>query len=123
VFCNRRSAAEWLARRLDAAGWPAAHLSAALPQPERMAAIEAVRTFRARIVVCTDVMARGVDLERINLVISLDLPPDAATYVHRVGRTGRFGARGLSVALLSSAELAELQGYLDMTRGGALHMC
>ena len=64
-------------------------------------------------------MARGVDLERVNLVVNLDLPYDAATYVHRVGRTGRFGTRGLSVSYVSQAELEVLRGYLLEASGGA----
>lgn len=55
---------------------------------------------------------------RVNLVVNLDLPPDAATYVHRVGRTGRFGSRGVAVALLNAAELDKLRGYLADVRGG-----
>jgi ATP-dependent RNA helicase DDX20 len=64
VFCNRKPAAEWLSRRLTTAGCPAAYLSADLPQEARMAAMEAVRGFRVRIIVSTDVMARGVDFDR-----------------------------------------------------------
>jgi superfamily II DNA/RNA helicase len=60
---------------------------------------------------------------RVNLVVNLDLPPDAATYVHRVGRTGRFGSRGVAVALLSGAELATLRGYLTDVRGGKHDKC
>jgi ATP-dependent RNA helicase DDX20 len=64
VFCNRKPAAEWLSRRLTAAGCPAAYLSADLPQEARMAAMEAVLGFKVRIIVSTDVMARGVDFDR-----------------------------------------------------------
>jgi superfamily II DNA/RNA helicase len=118
VFCNRKPAAEWLARRLGAAGYPSVSLSSDLAQPERIAAMGALRGFRARVVVATDVMARGVDLERVNLVGLLDVPPDAATYVHRVGRTGRFGTRGVSVAFVTPGELARLQGLVAEARGG-----
>ncbi|EFJ49377.1 hypothetical protein VOLCADRAFT_38357, partial [Volvox carteri f. nagariensis] len=61
-----------------------------------------------QVMVSTDVMARGVDLERVNLVVNLDLPHDAATYMHRVGRTGRFGSRGVCVSYVTEAELALL---------------
>lgn len=120
VFCNRKPAAEWLAHRLSAAGYPSAHLSSDLPQPERMAAMSALRGFLLRVMVCTDVMARGVDLDRVNLVALLDLPPDAATYVHRVGRTGRFGTRGISIAFVTPPELQQLKAYMDEARGGGL---
>lgn len=83
-----------------------------------MAAMEAVRGFKVRVIVSTDVMARGVDFDRVNLVVNVDLPPDAATYVHRVGRTGRFGSRGVAVALVSQQELGKLQRYLADVKGG-----
>ena len=118
VFCNRKPAAEWLARRLSAAGFPAAPLSADLPQLERNAVVAALRAFKLRAVVATDVMARGVDLERANLVALADVPPDAATYVHRVGRTGRFGTRGVSVAFVTRAELRQLKALVAEARGG-----
>jgi superfamily II DNA/RNA helicase len=119
VFCNRKPAAEWLARRLSAGGYPAAYLSSDLPQAERMAAMDALRRFRLRVVVATDVLARGVDLDRVNLVALLDAPPDAATYVHRVGRTGRFGTRGVAVSLVAAGELQRLRGYVAEGRAGA----
>jgi superfamily II DNA/RNA helicase len=80
--------------------------------------MEAVRKFSVRVIVSTDVMARGVDFDRVNLVVNLDLPPDAATYVHRVGRTGRFGTRGLAVAILTLQELQRLQDFLQDVKGG-----
>jgi len=54
----------------------------------------------------------------VNLVVNVDLPPDAATYVHRVGRTGRFGTSGVAVALVTPDELATLRGYLAEVVGG-----
>ncbi|GIL45497.1 hypothetical protein Vafri_2724 [Volvox africanus] len=113
VFCNHKPRAEWLAAQLSAAGYPAAYLSGDRAQSERMEAMTAVRGFKLRVVVSTDVMARGVDLDRVNLVINLDLPYDAATYMHRVGRTGRFGSRGVCVSFVTAAELALLVLYVD----------
>ena len=83
-----------------------------------MAVMTAFQDFKLRLLVSTDVMARGVDLDRVNLVVNLDLPPDAATYVHRVGRTGRFGSRGIAVAFVDGDELKVLQGYLKEVSGG-----
>eukprot|EP00798_Chlamydomonas_sp_ICE-L_P008552 gene8552-33985_t len=101
--------AEWLATRLTAAGYPSAYLSGARPQNERMEAMEAVRGFQLRVLVSTDVVARGVDLDRVNLVVNLDLP---------VGRTGRFGTRGVSISLVTASELLNLQAYLTEASGG-----
>ena len=83
-----------------------------LPQKKRMDAMDAMRRFRARVLVSTDLTARGVDLERVNLVTHLDVPRDASTYAHRVGRTGRFGTAGLSVTVVTTAELSRLRELL-----------
>jgi ATP-dependent RNA helicase DDX20 len=85
-----------------------------------MAAMSAVQGFQVRVVVSTDVMARGVDFDRVNLVVNIDLPQHGSTYVHRVGRTGRFGSRGVAVSILSPRELQRLQEQLADVKGGAL---
>lgn len=60
------------------------------------------KEFNKRICVATDVFGRGIDIERINLAINYDLPADADSYLHRVGRAGRFGTKGLSISFVSS---------------------
>ena len=62
------------------------------------------KEFNKRICVATDVFGRGIDIERINLAINYDLPGDADSYLHRVGRAGRFGTKGLSISFVSSDE-------------------
>ncbi|KAF5829366.1 hypothetical protein DUNSADRAFT_16187 [Dunaliella salina] len=120
VFCNQKPQAEWLARKLSAAGFPAAYLAADRTQTDRIEAMDAVRGFKLRVIVSTDVMARGVDLARVNLVINLDLPHAASTYMHRVGRTGRFGSRGICISFVTPSELAELNKYVEQAQGGTV---
>lgn len=66
------------------------------------------KEFNKRICVATDVFGRGIDIERINLAINYDLPSDPDSYLHRVGRAGRFGTKGLSISFVSSKEDAEV---------------
>lgn len=66
------------------------------------------KEFNKRICVATDVFGRGIDIERINLAINYDLPADAASYLHRVGRAGRFGTKGLSISFISSDQDEEV---------------
>jgi ATP-dependent RNA helicase UAP56/SUB2 len=66
------------------------------------------KEFNKRICVATDVFGRGIDIERINLAINYDLPADAASYLHRVGRAGRFGTKGLSISFVSSDQDEEV---------------
>jgi ATP-dependent RNA helicase UAP56/SUB2 len=60
------------------------------------------KEFNKRICVATDVFGRGIDIEKINLAINYDLPPDADSYLHRVGRAGRFGTKGLSISFVAN---------------------
>lgn len=117
VFCRSAGRGEATARRLTDAGYPAVFTAGTLPQKKRMDAMDAMRGFRARVLVSTDLTARGVDLERVNLVTHLDVPRDASTYAHRVGRTGRFGTAGLSVTLVTTAELSRLRELLASADG------
>ena len=100
AFCATRAGAAALATSLSKAGFPPALLTGALPQVARCGAVAAMRAFRARVAVATDVGARGVDLDRVTAVLNVDgHPADADTLAHRAGRAGRFGGRGVCVTL------------------------
>ncbi|CAI5744010.1 unnamed protein product [Peronospora destructor] len=105
VFCNDKFRAEVLATALSGQGWPAACITGSQAQVTRMEVMEGFREARSRVLVSTDLTARGIDVDKVNFVVNLDLPRDPATYLHRVGRTGRFGGKGLAVTLLSQNEV------------------
>jgi superfamily II DNA/RNA helicase len=116
VFCNRPEEGSRLARELAARGFPSAFISGALAHEERLATMRRMHAFELRVLVATDLLARGVDFGRVTLVTHLGLPRDLPTYLPRVGRTGRFGARGLSVLLLAEAEVPAAQRMLTPLR-------
>ena len=66
------------------------------------------KDFQKRICVATDVFGRGIDIEKVNIAINYDLPADADSYLHRVGRAGRFGTKGVSISFVSSDEDQEV---------------
>ena len=99
VFCATRDGVAHLHGGLVERGFGAAALSGELSQAERNRAIHAVREGRARVLVATDVAARGLDLPAVGLVIHADLPHDSAVLQHRSGRTGRAGRKGTAVVL------------------------
>jgi ATP-dependent RNA helicase DDX20 len=105
VFCNQAGRAEDVTKELVESGWPAAYICGALAQPERLALMTRLRSRELRVLVCTDLMARGIDIEHVNLVVNLDLPRDPPTYLHRVGRTGRFGSYGVAVTFAFETEV------------------
>lgn len=109
VFCNDKLRAEALATALAAQGWPAVCITGSQSQAARSEAMAGFRAFRSRVLVSTDLTARGIDVDRVNFVVNLDLPRDPATYLHRVGRAGRFGGRGLAVTLLASEDVGAVE--------------
>ena len=115
VFVKRPARGEALAREIERSGVRAGFVSGATPQTERFDAMRKMRDFELRVLVSTDLTSRGVDLERVNLVVHMDVPPDAATYAHRVGRAGRFGGNAVSVAIFTTNELASLRAMLENT--------
>ncbi|CEI95148.1 hypothetical protein RMCBS344292_09347 [Rhizopus microsporus] len=91
IFVNSMPRSIELAEWLSEMGWKSAHISSGLSQHERLAVMDKMRQFKLRVLVCSDLIARGIDIDRVNLVINLDLPWEVETYLHRVGRTGRYG--------------------------------
>ena len=99
VFCNTREAVRHLSATLTERGFSAVTLSGELSQHERNQAMQALRNGRSRVLVATDVAARGIDLPNVGIVIHADLPHDIETLQHRSGRTGRAGTKGISALL------------------------
>ncbi len=100
VFCNTRAAVARLTTRLTNRGFSVVALSGELTQAERSNALQALRDGRARVCVATDVAARGIDLPQLELVVHADLPGNADTLLHRSGRTGRAGRKGVSALIV-----------------------
>nr|CAG8458521.1 13950_t:CDS:2 [Entrophospora candida] len=80
-------------------------LEGGLDQKQRLDTMSKARKFEIRVLVCSDLIARGIDIERVNLVINLDMPKDPETYLHRVGRTGRYGTHGLAISFVDQNEM------------------
>ena len=100
VFCGTRDAVRHLHASLVERGFDSVALSGELSQAERSRAVHALRTGRARVCVATDVAARGLDLPDLGLVIHADLPQNPDILLHRSGRTGRAGRKGISVLIV-----------------------
>jgi ATP-independent RNA helicase DbpA len=108
LFCNTRQEAICVAQRLFGAGHAICFLHGKLDQGERHEALIRLQHGSARILVATDLASRGLDIPEVDLVIHYDLPQDQTLYTHRIGRTGRAGKSGLSVAIVHDHETAAL---------------
>ncbi|MFN0038310.1 MAG: DEAD/DEAH box helicase [Burkholderiales bacterium] len=109
VFCNTKIGANRLAYKLDKDGVSAAAIHSDRTQGERTQALAEFKEGRTRILVATDVAARGLDIEQLPFVINFDLPGSPEDYVHRIGRTGRAGQTGEAIALMSDDEREKLE--------------
>lgn len=105
VFTNTKAGAARLARQLERDGIKAESIHGDKSQLERMKVLEAFKANQVEVLVATDVAARGLDVAGVPCVINFDLPFSAEDYVHRIGRTGRAGAKGEAIALVSAEEM------------------
>jgi ATP-dependent RNA helicase DeaD len=104
IFVRTRTGAADLRERLQARGYAAEAMHGDLTQPQREAVIRGLRTGQVEIAVATDVAARGLDVERISHVVNYDVPYDAESYVHRIGRTARAGRPGTAILFVTPRE-------------------
>ena len=115
VFVRTKSTAEDVAIELAGRGIQAAAISGDVPQRERERLVERLRAGTLDVLVATDVAARGLDVDRIGLVVNFDVPREAEAYVHRIGRTGRAGRHGEAVTFLTPKEKRKLRQIERLT--------
>jgi ATP-dependent RNA helicase DDX6/DHH1 len=101
IFCNSVSRVELLAKRIVELGYSCFYIHAKMPQSHRNRVFHDFRNGKVRNLVSSDLFTRGIDIQAVNVVINFDFPKNAETYLHRVGRSGRFGHLGLAVNLLT----------------------
>ena len=112
VFTQTKHDADTVTRALDEKGYEVAALHGDIAQAQREKIIARFKTKKTRILVATDVAARGIDIKDLNYVVNYSLPFDGATYVHRIGRTGRAGKEGVAVTFVAPQETRKL-GFLQ----------
>ncbi len=115
IFSNRRDRTHRLSQALNARGIRSEPLAGDVPQRKRMATLNRFKEGKTSYVVATDVAGRGIHVEGISHVINYDLPEDAEDYVHRIGRTGRAGAEGISISFVSEDDafnLPDIEAFL-----------
>ncbi len=116
VFCRTRKYTSLLADRLRFRGYDAEPLHAGFTQPQRDFVMDLFRKRKLKLLVATDVAARGLDIQGITHIINYDIPLDALVYFHRIGRTARMGREGTAITLVSYGETAELDRIKALTK-------
>ncbi|SCV72188.1 BQ2448_4882 [Microbotryum intermedium] len=108
IFVKSVSRAIELDRLLRECNFPSIAIHSGLKQEERIKLYQQFKAFEKRVLVATDVFGRGIDVERVNIVINYDTPGEADSYLHRVGRAGRFGTKGLAITFVSNDDNEEV---------------
>ena len=116
VFCHTREAVRHLTARLANRGFAVVSLSGEMAQSERSNALQSMRDGRARVCVATDVAARGIDLPNLDLVVHADVPSNPETLLHRSGRTGRAGRKGVCVLIVPENRRGAAQRVLALAK-------
>merc|ERR1712178_413873 len=108
IFVKSVQRAVALNKLLVECSFPSIAIHSGLGQEDRIARCKQFKEFQKRIMVSTDLFGHGIDIERVNIVINYDMPEDSDSYLHRVGRAGRFGTKGLAISFVSGEEDAEV---------------
>ena len=116
VFCGTRANVNHLTSRLNNRGFSVVSISGELSQKERLNALRSIKNGHSKVCVATDVAARGIDLPNLDLVIHADLPKTKESLVHRSGRTGRAGKKGISILMVPQDKSKQFQRLLDNSR-------
>lgn len=107
IFCNSVNRVELLAKKITELGYSCFYIHAKMQQAHRNRVFHEFRNGATRHLVCSDLFTRGIDVQSVNVVINFDFPKNSETYLHRIGRSGRFGHRGLAVNLMTYEDRME----------------
>jgi len=109
IYSNTRRKVDWLADQLHGRGVVASCLHAELDQRERELVMREFRAGHARLLLTTDSLARGIDVQQVKVVVNFDMPACLENYLHRIGRCGRFGRRGAAISLITNSDVSAMQ--------------
>lgn len=107
IYCNTRKRADWLAEKMGQHGFPLSVIHGEMDVEERKKRMAEFRQGSVRVMISTDMLARGIDVQQVSLVINYELPVEKANYIHRIGRAGRFGRKGVTINLISPEDKSQ----------------
>ncbi|CUM67440.1 uncharacterized protein PRCAT00005136001 [Priceomyces carsonii] len=109
IFCNTKIKVDWLAEQMRRQNFTVASMHGDMKQDDRDNVMSDFRSGSSRVLISTDVWARGIDVQQVSLVINYDIPNDMENYIHRIGRSGRFGRKGVAINLATSEDIGLLR--------------
>merc|ERR1719197_573964 len=109
IYCNTRRKVDWLTEKMQSRDFTVSAMHGDMDQRERDLIMREFRSGSSRVLITTDLLARGIDVQQVSLVINYDLPPNRENYIHRIGRSGRFGRKGVSINFITEEDLNDLK--------------
>lgn len=109
IFCNTRRKAEWLAEKMRKNNFTVTVMHGDMVQREREEIMKNFRSSESRVLITTDLLARGIDVQEVSMVINYDLPNNRELYIHRIGRSGRFGRKGVAINFVKNEDIRILR--------------
>jgi len=109
IFCNTKLKVDWLTNKMREANFTVSSMHGDMPQKERDAIMKEFRHGKSRVLIATDVWGRGLDVQQVSLVINYDLPNSRELYIHRIGRSGRFGRKGVAINFVKNDDIRILR--------------
>lgn len=105
IFCNTKRKVDWLTEKMRQANFTVSSMHGEMPQKERDAIMGEFRKGISRVLITTDIWARGIDVQQVSVVFNYDLPLNRENYLHRIGRSGRFGRRGIAINFVTKVDV------------------
>eukprot|EP01060_Flectonema_neradi_P039289 TRINITY_DN85_c0_g1_i1.p1 TRINITY_DN85_c0_g1~~TRINITY_DN85_c0_g1_i1.p1 ORF type:complete len:405 (+),score=105.84 TRINITY_DN85_c0_g1_i1:79-1293(+) len=118
IFCNTRRKVDWLADKMNKKEFTVSYMHAEMQKGEREKVMKTFRSGSSRVLISTDLLARGIDVHHVSIVINFDLPVNKENYLHRIGRSGRYGRKGVAINFVNTKDvpiLKELQEFYNTT--------
>jgi translation initiation factor 4A len=109
IYCNRKKIASQLGEQLTEQNFTVSIIHSELTQEERNQVIDEFRSGKSRVLIATDIIARGIDVQQVSLVVNYDIPYHKETYIHRIGRSGRFGRKGVAINFVTFKDVERIQ--------------
>lgn len=105
IYCNTRRRVDWLTEKMHERDFTVSSMHGDMGQGERDVVMREFRTGSTRVLITTDLLARGIDVQQVSLVINYDLPTNRENYIHRIGRSGRFGRKGVAINFITQGDV------------------
>ena len=113
IFANSRRKAEYIRDQLEEQNYTTDCIHGEMQQSDRDSIMDSFRSGKSRILITTDIIARGIDVQQVSIVINYDIPRYREVYIHRIGRSGRYGRKGVAINFVTEKEYNHLKGIIE----------